>query len=161
LKGRRLTKLVWKQKETRDQGPVSPASTVELNITLTRRAINRPAALSDVALVSVPDGFNPPASLTSVEDRDSQGPFSLLHPRDWQLVAETGEHTVFRLLDKGDFVAQVTLTPWAKAKKGEHQKPEDFEKAMRDTSGWEPEQKLQSGKVPATDGKYIYRLSEV
>jgi hypothetical protein len=159
LKAKRLVALEWKQKDERDQGPVNPASAVESTVTLKREAIAQPAALSDVALVSVPDGFDPPARLTNLEYRDPKGRFSLLHIRDWQLVGETDDHAIFRLLDRGDFVAQVTVTPWTKAKKGEHLSAEDFKTAMHNTSGWRPEKELQSGEVPSTDKRWIYRLA--
>ena len=64
-----------------------------------------------------------------------------------------------RLLDRGDYVAQVTVTPWTKAKKGEHLTPEQFKKAVNETSGWKPEKELQAGEIPATDGRYAYRFS--
>ena len=72
LAAKRLTKLVWKQKDDRDQGPVSPASSLQVTITLGRKAIDRPASLDDVALVSVPDGFTPPGQFAQVcaEARD-------------------------------------------------------------------------------------------
>jgi hypothetical protein len=160
LKAKRLTRVVWRQTSQRDQGPVSPASTLDVTVTLDRKPVALPAELNDVALVSVPDGFAPPGPMTNLEYRDPKGRFALLHPRDWHLTAATPEHTVLRLMDRGDYVAQVTVTPWTQAKKGEHLTPEQFKAAMRSTSGWQPEKELQSGEVPA-EGKYVYRLSEV
>jgi hypothetical protein len=158
-KSRRLIALEWKQKDERDQGPVSPAMTAQTSVSLARQPVSQPASLSDVALVSVPDGFTPPASMTFLEYREPKGRYALVHHREWQLVAESGEHTVLRLMDKGDFLGQVTATPWTTAKKGEHLSPEEFKTAMHNTSGWRPEQELQSGVVPADDGRWIYRLS--
>jgi hypothetical protein len=159
LKAKRLTKMTWNQKDDRDQGPVSPASSTETKVVMTREAISQPRALDDVALVSVPAGFTPPEAMTHVEFRDAKGRYALLHTRDWQLTAVTENHAVLRLMDRGDFVAQVSVTPWDKAKKGEHTAPEKFKEAMAETSGWRPEHELQAGTVPATDGKWIYRLS--
>src|SRR5581483_867524 len=148
-----------RQKAQRDQGPVSPASTLDITVTLDRKEVAPPAELGDVALVSVPEGFSPPGPMTNLEYRDPKDRFALLHPRDWHLTAATGEHTVLRLMDRGDYVAQVTVTPWTSAKKGEHLTPDQFKAAMRSTSGWRPERELQAGEVPA-EGKYVYRLSE-
>lgn len=138
LKAKRLTKLEWKQKDDRDQGPVSPASSVTTKVVITRKAIDQPKELDDTALVSVPGGFTPPAALTHVEFRDAKGRYALLHPRDWQLTAVTENHAVLRLMERGDFVAQVSVTPWDKAKKGEHLSAEKFKEAMANTSGWKP-----------------------
>src|SRR5262249_51231514 len=85
LKATCLTKLTWKQKDDRDQGPVSPASSMEMTITLTRKGVERPATLDDVALVSVPEGFDPPGPMTNLEYRDPKGRYALVHPRDWHL----------------------------------------------------------------------------
>lgn len=160
-KAKKITRVVWKQKSERDQGPISPASTMTIEVTVDRKPIPQPIELSDVALVVVPEGFTPPPGpMTNIEYRDPKGRFALLHTRDWHLTAVTGEHTVLRLMDRGDYIAQVTVTPWTKAKKGEHLAPEAFKNAVRNTSGWRPEKELQSGEVPSTEGKYIYRLSE-
>ncbi len=157
---RRLTRLTWKQTAERDQGPVSPASTLEVNVTVDRKPIPRPAELGDAELVSIPEGLTPPGPMTNLEYRDPKNRYSLIHTRDWHLTAVTPDHTVLRLLDRGDYIAQVTVTPWTTAKPGEHLSPEQFKNAMRSTSGWQPERELQSGEIPTTEGKYIYRLSE-
>jgi hypothetical protein len=159
LRAKRLVKLEWTQSDERDQGPVSPASSMKVNITVSRKAIDQPADMADVALVSVPDGFTPPAEMTHVEFRDAKGQFLLYHAREWQLTASTPDHTVLRLVERGDFIAQATIAPWDKAKKGKHMTPDEFRTAMNKTSGWKPEREIQADKVPSTDGKYIYRLS--
>jgi hypothetical protein len=161
VKAKRLTKLTWKQKDDRDQGPVSPASSLEMTITMTRKGIERPASLDDVALVSVPEGFAPPGPMTNLEYRDPKGRYALVHPRDWHLTTVTAEHAVLRLMDGGTWVAQVTVTPWTSAKKGEHLSAEQFVHEMRNSVGWRPERELQSGEVPSEGGRWTYRLSEI
>jgi hypothetical protein len=159
LKAHRLIRLEWDQKDERDQGPVSPALSVHSAVTVRRSAIERPNWLSDVSLVSVPEGFDPPATLTQLEYHDPKNRFDLSHTRDWQTVSQTEDHLVLRLIDRGDFVAQVTITPWTPAEKGSHLSPEEFREAMEATPGWEVDQVLQTGEVPAEGGKYIYRIS--
>jgi hypothetical protein len=161
VKAKRVTSLTSTQKDERDQGPVNPASTTEATVKLTRRPIPQPDSLSDVALISVPADWAPPASMVQVEHRDPKGRYAFLHGREWVLVSETAEHAVLRLMERGDFVAQLTVTPWTKAKKGEHLKPEEFKKAMNSTSGWQPEKELQASVVPAEDKRWVYRLSEL
>lgn len=161
VKAKRLVALEWKQKDERDQGPVSPVTVVESTTTLTRKAIEEPMALSDVALVSVPADETPPAPMTQLDFREPQGRYSLLYPREWHITAQGKEHLVMRFMDRGDFVAQATITPWKKADKGKHMSAEDFKQAMNDTAGWEPEKELQSGEVPAENGRWIYRYSVI
>ncbi len=158
LKTKRLTWLEWKQTDDREQGPVSPASGVEATTTMVRRPIDRPESLSDVALVSVPADA-PPNPLVQLECRDAKGRFSFLYNRDWQITSQTDEHVILRLMDKGDFVAQATVTPWTAAEKGQHLTPEAFRDAMNQTPGWAAEKELQAGEAPADEGRYIYRIS--
>jgi hypothetical protein len=159
LATRRVVALEWKQKDERQQGPVSPASTVETTTKVERKAIEQPEALSDVALVSVPDK-DPPAAMLNLECADAKGRFELMHPREWQTVSQTPEHLVLRLVDRGDFIAQATITPWKPAEKGKHLSAEEFKQAMNDTPGWEPERELQAAEVPAEgDGRWVYRVS--
>jgi hypothetical protein len=159
LKAKRLTALEWKQKDERDQGPVSPAVAVESTVTLKRQPIEQPAALADVALVSVPPDWEPPAPMTQLDYRDSQNRYSLLYPRCWHITAQLKDQLVLRCMDRGDFVAQAVLTPWKKTDKGKHMTPEEFKQAMNDMAGWQLEKELQVGEVPSENGRWIYRYS--
>ncbi len=159
LKAKRLVSLEWRQKDERDQGPVSPATVLESTTTLKRQPIEQPAALTDVALVSVPSDWQPPAPMMQLDYRDPQGRYSLLYPRQWHITAQVKEQLVLRYMERGDYVAQATLTPWKKADKGKHMTPEEFKQAMNSMAGWEPEKELQSGEVPAENGRWVYRYS--
>ncbi len=160
LTAQHLVGVEWKQTDERQQGPASPATTVQTTTTVTRAAIEQPAPLDEVALVPVPDGFEPPGPMLQLEYRDPQDRFDLVHGRDWQTVGQTEEHLVMRLMERGDFVAQVTVTPWTAAEKGKHLSAEEFQAAMERTPGWEPERELQVGEVPTgDDGRWVYRIS--
>jgi hypothetical protein len=161
LQTQRLTRLEWKQKEERDPGPVSPAASVVATTTLDRTSIEQPASLSDVSLVSVPDGLEPAAPLLLLDYQDSKAGFHIRYEREWQTVSQNPEHTVWRLMERGDFVAQVTITPWTRAEKGKHLSAEEFAKAMAESPGWEPEQEVESGEVPSNDDRWIYRISAI
>src|SRR5947209_2210013 len=63
---KRVVAVEWKQQEIRDQGPASPAATVETTVTLAREPAGEPKELADVALVGVPAGFDVPAALTTL-----------------------------------------------------------------------------------------------
>jgi hypothetical protein len=155
----RITRLEWTQKDEREQGPASPASTVEATTRVERRAVALPEGLSDVALISVPGGLEVPEGLAHLSYRDPQGKYALRYERGWHVTARSEEHLVMRLMDRGTFVAQVTVTPWTDAAPGKHLSPADFREAMDQTFGWRPEKELQAGEVPAGDGRWTYRLS--
>jgi len=162
LTQKRLVAVDWNQKEERGLSPVSPATSSDVTITLKRKQIEPPTALGDVALVSVPLGPElPAASFTQIYYCDPKQRFDLVHGREWQMVGQTSEHTILRLMNRGEFVAQVTITPWHPAKPGEHMPEKDFEEAMTETPGWEQEQVLQSGEVTAEKGRWVYRLSSL
>jgi hypothetical protein len=156
----RLTSLEWKQKDERDQGPVSPASTVEAITRLTRTAIEQPKGLDDVALISVPEEA-PTAPLLQLSYRDAKGRFAMLYDRSWQTVSETDAHVVLRLMDRGDFVAQVTITPWTPAEPGKHADPEAFAAAMAQTPGWDQDSILKKEELKLEDGLWGYSISAV
>jgi len=159
-----LASLTWKQKDDRDQGPASPASTVESTTTLTRSAIDQPEALGDVALISVPDKLDVLPALEQLIYHDPKSRFDLGYGREWQTVAETEQHLVLRCMERGDLIAQVTITPWPRAAAGDHLSPETFQQEMANTPGWSQDEVLQAGVVPSPDdqpGRWVYRISAV
>jgi hypothetical protein len=159
LQAHRLAGLTWKQKDERDQGPASPASTTESTTTLSRTPADTPETLSDVKLVSIPDSFEPPMAMTQLVHRDPKSRYDLMYARVWQVVGQTDAHLIMRLMERGEFVAQVTITPWTPAEKGKHLSPEEFRDAMNGTPSWEATKELQAGEVPAESGRWIYRIS--
>jgi hypothetical protein len=160
LAAHRLTSLEWKQHDDRDQGPASPAATADLTITLQREAIEPATDLNDNILPLVPPEHTPPEGLTAIWYRDAKGRYELTLARDWQTVARTEEHLVLRLLDRGDFVAQATLTWWKKAAEGaKHLTPEEFKDAMAESPGWEQEKLIDAKEVKTeSKGYWLYRM---
>jgi hypothetical protein len=160
LKEHRLVQLEWSTTDEREQGPVNPASSIKTTTTLKREAIKEPECLGNVALVSIPEGLDVPASLTQLWHRDPQSRFELNYSRDWQIVAQTKDHLVLRLMDQGDFVSQATITPWKSAGKGQHMSPTRFRDVVESTPRWEVEKELEVGEVEGTvkDG-WAYRIS--
>ncbi len=148
LKAKRLVWLEWKQTDDRDQGPASPALTATSTTTLMREPIERPDVLADVALVSVPQEFKVPEALQLIQYRHSKGKFELNYGRDWQVVGEPEGRLILLPMDRGDFVAQATITPWTPAEKGKHLSADEFRAVMADVPGWEAEKELQAGEVP-------------
>jgi hypothetical protein len=159
LKSKRLVELEWNQKDQRDGGPISPATNVQARTVMKRTLIEQPNDLSDAALVSIPDKV-PTASMTNLEYHDLKGRFDLLYGREWQITSQSESRLVMRLMERGDFIAQVTITPWSNAGKGKHMTPEEFRTRMNDTPGWELEKELQAGDVPGQgEGRWIHRVS--
>jgi hypothetical protein len=111
--------------------------------------------------VPVPPEHAPPEAMTALWFRDPKGRFELTYAREWQPVARDEDHVVLRLLDRGDFVAQATLTSWQKAAPGQHLSPEDFKEAMAATPGWEQEKLVDAKEAEgagAGKGYWVYRV---
>jgi hypothetical protein len=157
LEKHRIVSLEWKQHDERDQGPASPAMEADLTVTLERNPINRADELNDLILSLVPTKETPDENMTALWHRDSKGRFDLSFARDWQVVARTDEYLVLRLLDRGDFVAQATLTWWKQALPGQHLSPEDFKDAMAQAPGWVQE-KADGKEVEAPKDHWLYRI---
>jgi hypothetical protein len=154
---KRLVRVEWKQKEKRGNGPASPESESVVAVTLTREPAEKPKELADVALVGVPGGETP-AELLLLTHPEAKGRFTLTHGREWHRTGGEGNQTIFRLLDRGEFVAQATFTVWDSAEPGKHISPTEFEQTMANTPGWEVEEVLEKSEAPADGGKWVYRV---
>lgn len=164
LKAKRLVALEWRQSDQRDQSPVCPALSADVTVKLTRTPIEEPAELNKFALVKVPSEPTPPASLTNVLYRDAKGRFELRHARDWHVVSpEEGEQLVLRLMNRGEFVAQVTVTPWKQAEPTAIMKLAEFEAEMAKTPGWSEDVQHESKDVAAQGAekglRHLYRVT--
>jgi hypothetical protein len=64
-------------------------------------------------------------------------------------------------MDRGDYLAQATLTPWKKIDPKALPTPDEFQKLVGDVPGWEEEQVLEKpAKLDGTAGGYTaYRYT--
>jgi len=162
LKQKRIVALEWKQKDEREQGPASPATVVETTRTLTRSCLEEtPKELSDASLVAIPDGDEPPAAhFLQLYGQEPGGQYTLVYPREWQMVAQTEQHVILRLVERGDFIAQVVVTPWDKADAGKHLSGKEFKEVMDNEAGWEAQEVRECSELPSgKDGYWTYRIS--
>lgn len=158
LKQKRLTRLTWKQSDQREQGPVSPAMTADVSIELTRTPVEEPKELNNFALVRIPGGL-PPEELTVIHHKDAKSRFSFKYARDWHLVGQQDNQLVLRLLDRGDFVAQATLTPWKKVAADDLPTLAQFEQLMAQSPGWEEEKHIEKTEKVDVPGLRVFRVS--
>jgi hypothetical protein len=158
LKRRRLIAIEWTQKDEREPGPVSPALSVEMTIKMTRLPVDPVNELSDVTLVPVPSG-QPPREMTDVYFKDHRDRFELQHDRSWQLVGRTDEHVVLRLMDRGEFIAQVSIAPWKKSEAGQHLAPADVKAIVANAPGWEQDKLFKDEEVKLPSGQWGYLVA--
>jgi hypothetical protein len=154
-----VTELVWKQQDERQQGAVNPASLVEATMTLRRQPLAmRPTELSDEAVAMLEDA-TVPARATDLRQTEPRGRYHIVHARDWHVTGQTENHLVMRLVQKGEFVAQATVSVWKKMEPGSHTSIEDFKKAVASAPTWAPTKVVLDGEMPITGGKWLYRMT--
>jgi hypothetical protein len=154
-----ITSLTWKQNDEREQGAVNPASQIEATVTLKREHLTlEPKELGDELLAGLPYD-NIPSRLTDVQHTDPKGRYRLSHAREWHATAQTESHLVMRLLDRGNFIAQATLTVWNKLEPGKHYSIEEFKKAVASAPGWTPGKTLIDREVAVPAGRWLYQLT--
>ncbi len=137
VRQKRIVALDWKQNDQRESGPVSPALSATVSIDVRRSvATDPPRELGDLIVSGkVPQGAVPANDLQiayAIPDRR----FEIQCSRDWIMTAQSREHSVWRLMNRGDLVAQVTVTPWKKLPAGSMVSAKDFLEVVRDTANW-------------------------
>ena len=160
IANKRLTNLHWKQHDVRDQGPASPALTAEAEITLRRSVIPQPAEFGPVLLGGLlSPGKEPPQEMTLISYTDPFRRYSIQYARDWIMTAQSREHAVWRLMNRGDLVAQVTVTPWTKRDAGKMMSFDDFAYAIDQTAAWQEERVEERNDKLRIEGNRAYRYA--
>jgi len=158
LEARRITAVEWKLSDQREPGPISPGFHADVVTRVKRTPVETVQELNDYALVKIPSGKEPPEKLTRLNYGDPQGRYELIHGRDWHLVGRSNQQLVMRLLDRGDFVAQLTVTPYRKTTPGKHMSEAEFKDAVSQAPGWESENVEKGSVVTSPAGYWIYRI---
>jgi hypothetical protein len=157
-KEERVVAVTWKQSEQRQQGPISPAMSADVTIQLKRSAIAEPVELSEFALV--PSQVEPTTELLQLHYRDGKGRYEMRHSRDWHVVSpESSAQLVLRLMDRGDFIAQATITPWQKSDPKAIVTLEQFYELMKTSPGWQEEEVLEKNELKEPRGHAVYRVT--
>jgi len=154
----RITAMTWEQQDDRAQGPATPAVEVKAKVVLTRTPCEEPKELNADARAKLPADA---AALTRLRLTSVDGSFAFTYPRDWIVVGQTKDHLVMRLLDKGQFVAQVTMTHWKAVEPGKHSSPDEFKDRLAKLANWQPEKVTADKEVPLDGGRWLYRVSAV
>jgi hypothetical protein len=153
-----LVSMEWIQKDERGAGPISPASSLEMTINLARGPVDPVGELSDVLLVPVRD-VEPGRNWTDLLFKDAKDRFELVHARDWQLVGRTDEHAVLRLMDRGEFIAQVAIAPWKKAEPGKHLSPDEVKSIVANSPGWAQDTLIKAEEITLPNGQWAYLVA--
>jgi hypothetical protein len=155
----RVTSLSWEQSDEREQGPVSPTSEVKATVTVRRTSLaEQPKELSAEARSRVP-ADKIPDEMTRLRLADPDGKYTVTYSRDWIVVGRTADHLVMRLMHKGEFATQATISLWKKVGKGQHTPVAEFKDTLAKLTNWQPGEVLADADQTSTDGRWTYRYS--
>jgi hypothetical protein len=157
LEGKHFTGCTWRYRENKDQGPVSPAVEVETEISATWKHGLALTEVTDGKAATIP--ATPPPALLMLEFRDASGRFSFNYDRAWNVVTKTDKQTVLRLLDRGELIAQMNLTPMETAKPGEHLSLDAVEKLVHEAPGYTLDKVIEKTTVEASPGTWVGKVS--
>jgi len=157
LATRRWVSLDWKHREERSQGPVTPASqtttTVEVRRSQPGTAAGFPADSNAPIPVSVPH------ELVRLSFQHPRGRWSFAYDRSWHVVAQSDRYVVFRLLERGQLLAQLNVSSLAKGKPGELMSEADILRLIKEAPEFEVGQIQEAKAIPSDRGYGIYRVS--
>lgn len=149
----RITEMVWRQTDEREQGAANPASRLEAMVVLKREMLaEAPKELSGAVAAERP------AHARTLRFTDHAGRYRFEYPREWHITGETDDHLILRYLDRGELLAQATVTAWKKAEAGKHATVDEFKKAVGESPGWVPTRILEEGEVAVDGGRWLYRM---
>jgi len=160
IKAKRITGVQWRQDDTRELGPATPAMTITAKIDIVSETLpNEPKELS--AEVREKAFVKPtPSELLRIRHTEPSGAYTVLHSRDWRNIGATSAFSVFRLLQGGEFIAQATVTAWTAVGKGEHTPASEIVAAINKTPGWVLGEVLSEGEQKSTNpARWVYRYS--
>jgi hypothetical protein len=151
----RWTQLHWRQTQERQAGPITPALHLVAEVQASRQFGGRSSHLTPAVLQNLPGEPAPAFLLLSY--RAPNGECEFLYDRGWHRVAQEERFAVFRLLDRGELVAQMNVTFWPKAKPGQHLTAEQIREFADKAPNFQPEKVIESGEIKSPDGRWIYR----
>ena len=157
---KRVVELKWEQSDDRAQGPASPATEVKAILTLKRTALSEePKELNATVRAKIPADAKITDLVTMLRYADADGRYQFVYPREWHVVGRTKDHLVMRLLEKGEFTAQATMTTWKRATAGQHTPADEFKKLLANLPGWVPEAVTEDSVIPTDAGRWLYRVA--
>src|SRR4029079_4449573 len=77
----------------------------------------------------------------------------------WGVVNKSEKQAVLRLLDRGELIAQLNITPFTPVKAGDHTSLDDLNKLVSESPGFKVDKVLEKTAVDAAPGFWIGKVS--
>jgi hypothetical protein len=154
-----VTALTWKQKDDREQGPVAPASQVEVTVNLKRELLARlPKELEDAALAAVPKG-EVPAALALLKHTDPKSRYELVLPARLAHHGQTDQHLILRSWTRGRSSRRRRWWRGRRSIRASTPRRTSSRRRWRRPPGWVASRVLEDAETTLPDGRWVYRLA--
>lgn len=146
--------------ESRRAGPIEAGMDVKSTLTVSRRADQPPATLSDAALARFSMEVTPRSEMLVEYGPDERTPLiSFAHDRSWHIYWSDAKLMVLKRIDRGRVVAQCNLVLAPQAGRGRHQDPNQFRDEVRRILGQRFVNYIGMGEIDGDPaGGYRYKV---
>jgi hypothetical protein len=153
---RRVTRLNLAVRDNRSIGGATPGLDAVAKVQIKLDPIEKSKHLGDETVVKINDQNRTPSRDLSFESATLG--FRVKHDRQWYVTAETREAITFRRVDRGDLVAQCTLTALAPKSAGRQTSLEQFQKDVTYSLGKSFGELVSSRQWQNAAGLYCYQV---
>lgn len=156
LKQRRLTWFAAAFKESRAIGHAEPGLEVTARVRMSAAPAKDSPTLDQKEVAALP--ATPPTEATLLEFRAEKNQFSLTHDRRWRSILDRPRLCVFRLVERGELIAQCNVSELHDLEKGKSFEAEAFQADIRKSLGESFGQVEEATQTTAGEGKRIFRV---
>lgn len=156
LEQRLLTWYAVSLREKRAIGHAEPGFEVTARLRMAMETAAEPPELSDSRLAQLPTNSGRSADLLSfVSDHAN---FQLLHDRRWRSMLDRHDVSVFRLVDRGELIAQCNVSELPEFEAGRHLSLDEFQADIRQNLGEQFGQIVEASQAESQGGNRILRV---
>lgn len=156
LARKRVTWFAVSLKEVRAGGHAEPGFEVIARIRIVAAPVPESPSLDEKALDGLP--LDPNAGATALSFQAEKSHFRLIHERHWRTIVERHNLSVFRLIDRGELIAQCNISELPAAEPGKGLTLEAFQADVQRSLGQQFQQVTEATQSTSGDGKTILRL---
>ncbi len=156
LDQRLLTWYAVSLREKRAIGHAEPGFEVTARLRMALKAAAVPPELADSELAQLPTNTGRSADLLSFVSDHAD--FQLLHDRRWRSMLDRHDLSVFRLVDRGDLIAQGNVSELPEFEAGRHLSLSEFQADVQQNLGEQFGQIVEASQSESPGGNRILRV---
>lgn len=151
-----ITWFAVAMRENRAIGHAEPGFEVTARLRVAIEPLAKSERLSDASLKGLTLEPKPGVELLSFQAEKSD--FQMIHDRRWRSMLDRSDLCVFRLVDRGDLIAQCNISELSTAEAGRQLSLEAFQADVQRTLGDSFGQIVEASQSTTQDGKRILRV---